>query len=1163
MGLERPTGTRHVMGCKSSRLRKFASVSGMWLLFAGAVVSLPTSAATDGNVPCNAALQSGLPIEHWELVLGTARTAVLSVTLPANRSVLLVAHEVGVDVDLELSTPTVVAARAGNPVRRNGVLRILLHTDSSGRATVRVRAMADGGLGSRVTMQAFDNEVPDSANCQSVVEALAAGDSAFARARLISVGWAAPNAGSAADLYNSAYRNYIRAFDGLAPENLGLRAEVAHALAALLCKDIGLWPEGDHWSAVAASLLEKEGDDIGRANAESLQAITWMELAQLPDAATAADPVRRDSHALAQQALRQLRRLAAHYEKQAQFFDAAEQLNFAGLTLYNMGEYNLALASYRRAQALYERLGERYGLALVLQNTALADWDLGRTSTALNIYARSLSLVDPADAPSLYALILDNEGLANRTAGHLDNALALHTQALDVTSRIQDETERGRNLFGIGLVYSAAGDRAMAANFLRQALDISARKGEGRDLVSVLRALAMIEAQDGHRAEAIRLDREALAHATSPIVRAHLLTQIADAESLLGANRAAADDLALARSIPRADDAVSRALVQFESGVLDYRAGRLARARTQLQAARAIDRAFDLDAAAFDTDVALARVDIAAGDSKQALRHLDAGLKLSEVLRLQVSDPELRATSMQPLRPAFDLKVELLSRAYRQAVIAGDVQGADGAARAALAATERSRSRVMRDIAVSEYPRGTATQVDQLLSRKSQLLGDMAAHEDRLEAGGVRSMTDPRIIAIRADVAHLREQLAVLDSQLANLSRSAKGASHGVAGAVGELPSAVAIISYWLGSSEAYAWLQTQSRVRLIDLGPADTLRNAAEAAHAVYNRPDGASLEARLQAGARLSRLVLQPVLSQVPAGISQLIIVPDGPLHYVSFAALPMRVEADTSFLIEKYDVAYGASIAAVLAPNTQLQPADGMLLVADAVYGRDDPRLGQAQTPGRPLAPDQPRLRSAFNMAALDRLPATGAEAAAIAQIAAPLTVDRLEGFEATREAVLSRPLERYRYIHFAVHATTDAEIPQLSSLVLSTYDAGGHPLEDRIWAGDLMGRRFNARIVVLSACDTALGRDIGGEGLFGLRYVVLARGAQSVVASLWAVPDRSTATLMQAFYKGLLLENRRPESALALAMRQMLRQGPRDPVFWAPFTATIASLNEVAR
>ena len=269
-------------------------------------------------------------------------------------------------------------------------------------------------------------------------------------------------------------------------------------------------------------------------------------------------------------------------------------------------------------------------------------------------------------------------------------------------------------------------------------------------------------------------------------------------------------------------------------------------------------------------------------------------------------------------------------------------------------------------------------------------------------------------------------------------------------------------------------------------------------------------------------------------------------------------MRPDAQDSFLIGKYEVAYGSSVATLLARRGSTQPADGMLLVADAVYGKDDPRLLQTVA-YRPTAAAEPlRLRSGLSTTALQRLPATATEARAIAQLAGPLKVDQLEGFQATREAVLSRPLERYRYIHFAVHATTDAEIPQLSSLVLSNYDNGGRRVEDRIWAGDLMDRRFNAQTVVLSACDTALGRDIGGEGLFSLRYVVLARGAQSVVASLWSVPDRPTAVLMQVFYQGLLRENRRPETALTLAMRQMLRQGPRDPEFWGPFTATVASL-----
>jgi CHAT domain-containing protein/tetratricopeptide (TPR) repeat protein len=1131
----------------------------MLLLSAVAIASAAAPAAQDGDKTCNAALQSGPPLGHWDLDLGPARSSMLGVTLPANRSVLLVAHEVGVDVDLEVLSATTAALRAGNPVRRNGVLRVLLRTDPSGRATISVRATVDGGLGSRVTLQAYNNEEPRPNACQSVTEALAAGDAAFAQARLISSGQAAPNAGSAAHLYDSAYHSYVRAFVGLAPANLHLRAEVAHALAALLCEDIGLWREAEHWSALAARLFQLEGNADGRAGAQSLQAFTWMQLAQLPDAATAADPIRRDSHALVHLALHQLQHLAAFYEKRHELFDAAEQFNLAGLTLYNTGEYNVALDSYRRAQALYEGLGERYRLAQVLQNIALVDWDLGRSSTALNNFQRARGLVSLAESPELYAIILDNEGLANRTAGHLDTALALHAQALELTSRNQDNSERGRSLFGIGMVYSAAGDRPLAASFLRQARDISAREGEGRDLVSVLRALAMIEAQDGHHEEAIRFDREALAHATGPIVRAHLLTQIADSESLLGRNQAAADDLALARNIPQADDAVSRALVQLESGVLDYRAGWLVRARAQLQAALATDRAFGLDAAGFDANVALARVDTAAGDPDQALHDLDAGLKLAEVLRVQDSDPELRASSMQPLRPAFDLKVDLLAAAYQQAVNTGDRKGAERAARAALAVTERSRARVMQDIAVADYTHGNEARVDLLLSQKSQLLQDLAAHEDRLEAGGARSLTDPRVAAIRTDVAQLREQLAVLDSQLAILGRSGAALSHRRAAALAAPPADVAVLAYWLGPSKAYAWLQTRSQLRLIDLGSTDTLRRATDAAHSAYSDPNGASMQERLHAGASLSRLVLQPVLSQLPPDVSRLIVIPDGPLHYISFAALPTRADAEDSFLVEKYEVAYGSSIATVLGSDGAPRATDErMLLVADAVYGMDDPRLQQSTAAQLALADAPPRLRSALNMSTLERLPATATEATGIARMAAPLAVDYLVGFAATRNAVLSRPLERYRYIHLAVHATTDAEIPQLSSLVLSTYDAAGRSLENRIWAGDLMARRFNARTVVLSACQTALGPDIGGEGLFSLRYVVLARGAQSVIASLWAVPDRSTSTLMQAFYTGLLEAHRRPDSALTLAMRQMLQEGPRDPVFWAPFTATMASL-----
>ncbi len=530
---------------------------------------------------------------------------------------------------------------------------------------------------------------------------------------------------------------------------------------------------------------------------------------------------------------------------------------------------------------------------------------------------------------------------------------------------------------------------------------------------------------------------------------------------------------------------------------------------------------------------------------------------MSEALRVQALDPELRATSMQPLRPAYDLEVELWVQRYQQSRAAADEAGAEHAARAALAVTERSRVRAMQDIALANYAEAPAAVLAPLLARKTELIRDIAAHEYRLEEDTTQSGN----AGIQTDISHLREQLALVDSRLAALGgTAAQPDAVETTLTTRQLPADTALVSYWLGATQSYAWIMTRSAVHLVTLGATDALRDVARNAHAAFGDLITKSVEDRVHADEELSRLALRPVLSQLPPGIARLVVIPDGPLHYVSFAALPIRAGVRDSYLVRQYDLAYGSAVGSLLKSGVIAKPTDNrMLLVADAVYGSDDPRLTRrADQPGL-AAVAESRRRSALLPTALDRLPATAEEATAIARVVTQTGLDRLEGFAATRAAVLGEPLERYRYIHFAVHATTDARIPQLSALVFSTYDPKGYPIENRVWAGDLMTRRFNATTVVLSACDTALGADIGGEGLLGLRYVLLARGAHAVVASLWEVPDRATGTLMQSFYRGLLQEHRRPESALALAMRQSMLAGPRDPAFWAGFTTTVAALN----
>ncbi len=182
----------------------------------------------------------------------------------------------------------------------------------------------------------------------------------------------------------------------------------------------------------------------------------------------------------------------------------------------------------------------------------------------------------------------------------------------------------------------------------------------------------------------------------------------------------------------------------------------------------------------------------------------------------------------------------------------------------------------------------------------------------------------------------------------------------------------------------------------------------------------------------------------------------------------------------------------------------------------------------------------------------------EASAIASLLPAAEVDRLEGFAATRAGFLKAGLHRYRFIHVASHAVTDSEIPQLSALVLSTRDARGRAIEGRVMAADLMHVHLNADAVILSACDTALGKSIAGEGLIGLRYIVLARGARAVLGSLWPVPDSATAQLMLRFYSSLLRDKSSVVAASSEAMREMLAGPLNDPAVWAAFAASISSL-----
>ena len=200
---------------------------------------------------------------------------------------------------------------------------------------------------------------------------------------------------------------------------------------------------------------------------------------------------------------------------------------------------------------------------------------------------------------------------------------------------------------------------------------------------------------------------------------------------------------------------------------------------------------------------------------------------------------------------------------------------------------------------------------------------------------------------------------------------------------------------------------------------------------------------------------------------------------------------------------------------------------------------------------VVPQPPRSTPRFAGLPLTRLPFSRSEAQEIAALS-PESVTVLLGFDATRERAVGRALSDYRFVHFATHGVVNQTLPSLSSVVLSLVDRAGRPRDGFVMLPDVYDMTLNAEVVVLSGCQTALGKDVRGEGPIGLARGFMYAGVPRVVASLWQVDDLATAELMRRFYRGVLVDGLTPAAALRAAQQRLAATRRwRSPYFWAPF------------
>jgi CHAT domain-containing protein len=323
------------------------------------------------------------------------------------------------------------------------------------------------------------------------------------------------------------------------------------------------------------------------------------------------------------------------------------------------------------------------------------------------------------------------------------------------------------------------------------------------------------------------------------------------------------------------------------------------------------------------------------------------------------------------------------------------------------------------------------------------------------------------------------------------------------------------LLFYSVGPTRSWLWTITPSAVHASLLPGVETLRPLlSNYRQLIEDLRDPRQTEDPTRQ--RLTELLLHPAAAALPPG-AQVYLVPDGPLHSLNFETLASPHHPGR-YWIEDATITVAPALGLLLAPPSRPAGSRALLVGDPAVMPE----------------PYQP-------------LPHARAELAAIAAALPPGAAQRLEGESCSRPRLLAEPVEPYRYVHFAVHAVADTLDPLHSALLLTRRDDGS-----ALTAAELREMPWRAELVTLSACRSAGARNYRGEGLVGLAWAFLEGGAQNVIAGLWDVNDRSTATLMGGLYQRLA-KGEKPAEALRQAKLELLRsEGPyAKPYYWAAF------------
>ncbi|HEX8493755.1 MAG TPA: tetratricopeptide repeat protein [Pyrinomonadaceae bacterium] len=911
----------------------------------------------------------------------------------------------------------------------------------------------------------------------------------------------------------------------------------------------------------------------------------------------------------------------------------ADTLHNIGLIYKYSGENQKALEYYERALPLYQVVGDREGEANTLNSIGRLYDELGEKQKALKHYEQALHLARSVNSREGEATVLNNIGRIYDSSGEKQKALEYYEQALSLYRAIRDREGEATTLNNFALTYNDLGEKQKALDYLEQALLIdratSDRQGEATTLNNIglvykslgeqqkaldhyERALLLKRAVGDRQSEAITLINIGAVYASLgeqqkalnyyeralPLTRAigdrgsesTALNNIGGAYIALNEQRKAIDHYEQALPLIRATG--NR---QHEATTLNNIGGSYVELGEQQKALTYVTQALHLyRAIGYRQGEAMAlyntaRVESSQGKLIEARHNTQAAIDIIESLRTKITNQELRASYFATFQDYYRFYIGLLMLLHKQSPAAGY----DGEA---LQTAERARARALLEL-LAEANADIRQGVDPALVEREhslqQRLNAKAQKQLQLLSG---SHTKEQAAALAGEIEALTTEYQQVQTQIKQASPRYAALTQPQPLTFKEMQTQVLdtdtlLLEYSLGTSKSYLWAVTPDSIKSYELPKRSEIEAAARSVYGLLNarnqelagetvaqrRTRIAQADAQYPAAAaRLSQMVLGPVVAQL--GNKRLLVVSDGALQYIPFAALPEPNTTPNAVaaapLVVKHEIISLPSASALAVLRRELKDrkpaAKTVAVLADPVFESDDERVvnpsaqtnvAPKPTPPRrkqrelPLGMERSASESGLTRAGLEipRLPGTRDEAGQILSLVPPTQRKAAFDFAANRQTATSEELSQYRYVHFATHGFLNSLHPELSGIVLSMVDEKGTPQDGFLRAHEIFNLKLPAELVVLSACQTGLGKEVKGEGLVGLTRGFMYAGASRVVVSLWSVSDDATAELMARFYRGMLKERIRPAAALRAAQMSLMKErGWQAPFYWAAFT-----------